>query len=329
MIVGPLKNNLQLSIIILSTLCLTLWINTLVFVSGSSIAENAPEHILYNFLFTQHLSFVFKQIIMLLVVVVGGVLLNFFAIRQEIISKANFLPCFFYILFSFSSNTGQSFDPILIANLFVIPALYFLMESYREEQALSDFFKAGFFMGLASFFYVHYLFLFPLSFIALIILRAFNWREWVILLMGLLAPYYIYIGLNYITTNDYTQAFLLISGALSNFQKPIVSEYDMAFLIMIVLLFLFAFFQGLTKGFGIKVKTKKTKFILIWMMAICILMVFFKHKSDWLLMPCIIPLSIIIGDYLAELRQLKIANTLLTLCLGAFVIIYFHSLGIL
>ncbi len=329
MIVGPLKNNLQLSIIILSTLCLTLWINTLVFVSGTSIEDSTPEHILYNFLFNRNLSFVFKQIIMLFVVIIGGVLLNMFAIRQEIVSKTNHLPSLFYILFSFASNTNHSFDPILIANIFVMPALFFLMESYREEQALSDFFKAGFFMGLASFFYVHYIFLFPLSFIALIILRAFNWREWISLLLGLLTPYYIYVALNYITVNDFTQSFSLISTVLSDFQKPLVSEYDMAFLIMIALLFVFALFQSLTKGFGVKVKTKKTKFILLWMMALCLLMVFFKHKSDWLLMPCIIPLSVIIGDYLAELRQLKIANTLLTLCLGAFVLVYFHAIGIL
>lgn len=329
MIVGPLKNNLQLSIIILSALCLTLWINTLVFVSGSSVTENTPEHILYNYLFNQNMSYVSKQVILLFSVIIGGILLNMFAIKQEIISKTNYLPSLFYILFSFSSNTSQSFDPILIANLFVIPALFFLMESYREEQALSDFFKAGFFMGLASFFYVHYLFLFPLSFIALIILRAFNWREWLILLLGLLASGYIYICLNYISSNDFTQSFGIISTVLTNFQKPLVSEYHLAFLIMIVLLFCFAFFQSLTKGFGVKVKTKKTKFILLWMMALCLLMAFFKHKSDWLLMPCIIPLSIIIGDYLAELRQLKIANTLLTLCLGAFVLVYFHAIGIL
>jgi hypothetical protein len=301
----------------------------LVFVSGSSVIDNAPEHILYNYIFNQNFSFLAKQILLLFVVIIGGVLLNLFAIRQEIISKTNYIPCLFYILFSFSSNASRSFDPILIANLFVIPALYFLIESYRVEQALSDFFKAGFFMGLASFFYVHYLFLFPLSFISLIILRAFNWREWIILFMGLITPYYIYIGLNYISTNDFHQSFSLMFNILSDFQKPLVSEYHMAFLIMIVLLFLFAFFQNLAQGFGVKVKTKKTKFILLWMMALCILMIFFKQKSDMILMPCIIPLSIIIGDYLAELRQLKIANTLLTLCLSAFVIVYFHSLGIL
>jgi hypothetical protein len=51
--------------------------------------------------------------------------------------------------------------------------------------------------------------------------------------------------------------------------------------------------------------------------------------SDMILLPCIIPLSIIIGDYISEIKQLKIANTLLVLFLGSFTIIYLHALGIM
>jgi hypothetical protein len=58
-------------------------------------------------------------------------------------------------------------------------------------------------------------------------------------------------------------------------------------------------------------------------------MMFFEQMSDMILLPCIVPLSIIIGDYVAEIKQIKIANTLLVLFFGGFVIIYLHALGMI
>lgn len=329
MIVGPLKNNAQLSVIILSVLCVALWLNTSIFSPGIAIYSNSPEHIAYHFLFQHFPFFWFNQIVKLLVIIGGAILVNILVIGQEITSKNNYLPAFFYILFAFSTSANPSIEPILIANLFIIPAFYFLMESYREEQALTAFFNAGFFMGLSVFFYVNYLLLFPLAFIALFILRAFQWREWVVLLMGLLVPVYIYCGLNYLGSNNFLETFALIRDVLTDLKKPLISEYHIAFLLVIVILFVFALFQNVAKGFGNKVKTKKTKLILLWMLLICIFLCFFDQNNNFILMPCMIPLSVLIGDYLAEIRQLKVSNTLLTLCLGAFILVYFHAIGIL
>ena len=48
-----------------------------------------------------------------------------------------------------------------------------------------------------------------------------------------------------------------------------------------------------------------------------------------LLLSSMIPLSILLGDYISEIRQLKIANTLLVLFMGTFVVVYFYALGII
>lgn len=329
MIVGPLKNNAQLSVIILTVICLALWLNNSFFSSEINIYSNSPEHIAYHFLFHHFPSFWFNQIIKLLVIIGGAILLNMLVISQEITSKTNYLPAFFYILFAFCSNTDSSINPILLANFFILPGLYFLMESYREEQALTAFFKAGLLMGLAAFFYVYYVFLYPLAFIALFVLRAFHWREWSILLLGLFTPIYIYCSLNYLGKNDFLQTFLLIQSVLVDLQKPLISEYHIAFLLVVTFLFLFSLFQNITKGFGNKVKTQKTKAILIWMFVFSFPLCFYRPNDHFILLPCIIPLSVLIGDYLAEIKQLKVSNTLLTIYLGAFVLVYFHSIGIL
>jgi hypothetical protein len=100
-------------------------------------------------------------------------------------------------------------------------------------------------------------------------------------------------------------------------------------MIMSILLFVFALFHYFGKGFGSKVKTQKTKYIMLWLLGLCVLMAFFEQLPDMLLLSSMIPLSILLGDYIAEIRQLKIANTLLVLFMGTFVLVYLYALGII
>lgn len=329
MIVGPLKNNAQLSVITLLIVCLGLWINSFLFTNHSLPDINHQEDILYHLFFDTLLSAKAKQIISLFIVLLGAFLVNFMTISQEITSKTNFLPSFIYILFAFTFSANNTVEPVLIANLFALPALYFLINSYRENQALSEFFKTGMLMGIASFFYIHYMYLFPICFAAMVILRAFNWREWCVLAIGLLTPLYVYLCLSYLSNNTVTDELQLMKASLTVIKTPIISEYYLVFLAILVLLVLLGIFNYVNKGFGSKIKTQKAKYILLWMLLFCLLMVFFEHPSDDLLLPCIIPLSIIIGDYLAEIKQLKIANTLLVLFMGGFAIVYLHILGVI
>ena len=329
MIVRPLKNNIQLSIIILLLLCFGTWGCSFMFENQDNSLINYKEHILYYLFFGKGLSILSNHLITLLVILLGAFFVNFLAIEQEVTSKTNYLPAFFYILFAFSASTKSTIEPLLVANIFILPALYFLMQSYRQDSALSAFFKAGLFMGLSSFFCIHYIIVFPLSFFALIILRPFNWREWSILLIGLITPLYIYASLSYLNTNQAFTVFNMMKEATSTMQKPIISEYYLTLIIVSCLTMGFGLIHYFGKGFGGKVKTQKTKYILLWLFAFCLLMGFFEQVSDMILLPCIIPMSILIGDYLSEIKQIKIANTLLFLFLAGFSIIYFHALGII
>jgi hypothetical protein len=178
----------------------------------------------------------------------GAFFINFLTIQQEISSKTNYLPAFFYIMFAFSASTKNIIEPILVANLFILPSLYFLINSYRQDYALSEFFKAGVFMGLASFFCIHYIVVFPLSLLSLIILRPFNWREWSVLLIGLVTPLYIYVSICYLATDNAFAVFSMMREATSTMQKPIMSEYYMGFVFIIILGFVFALFHYFRQG---------------------------------------------------------------------------------
>lgn len=329
MIVAPLKSSIQVSIIIILLLSIGLWSCTFLFVNTNSLILNYKEHILYSCFFLNDFVFSVNQFINFGVILLGAFLVNFLAIDQEITAKTNYFPAFFYVLFAFSASTSAIVEPVLTANLFILPALFYLINSYKKSEALTEFFKAGLFMGLGSFFCIHFITVFPLSLIALFILRPFNWREWSILLIGICTPLYIFMCVSYLTTNDVFTVFSMMQEATSSLQMPIISEYYVCFIGVIIIGLLLALLKYISKGFGGKVKTQKTKYILLWMFLLSVLMVFFEQMSDMILLPCIIPLSIILSDYIFEIKQLKIANTLLLLFLGSFSIIYLHAIGLI
>jgi hypothetical protein len=329
MIVGPLKNNIQASILMLLLVAFSAWIFTFYFVNPSPLDSNNDEHILFTLIFDSGHSFIFNQICTLLIILMGAFFINFIAIEQDIVAKTNYLPAFFYIIIAFSANTKTVIQPSLTANLFILPAMYFLINSYRKDNVITDVFKAGLFMGISSFFCIHYILAFPLTVISLIILRSFNWREWAVLFIGIVTPLYVYLCVCYLTSPNAFLIFDKMAMALNSIQQPLLSEYYIGFILMIAAIFVFAMFRYLAKGFGGKIKTQKTKYILIWMLLLSFVTVFFEQNSDMILLPCIIPLSILLGDYIAELKPLKFANTFIVLLMGGFLVIYLHLLNVI
>lgn len=327
MFVATLKNNFQTALMVLLSMSLLLWGISFKFVFVPITTHY--HHLFYDALFF-NIEYLFgKQVIILLSIVTGAFMINFLAISQEIISKNNYLPAFLYLLFGFSASTTHYIEPALIANLLLTPALYFIINSYRLEGTLTPFYNAGLFLGLALFFCTFYVFFIPVLFIALLITRSFVWREWLILLIGIITPIYLHMGFCYLNNEPIFIFFENLNQNLNNAQAPHFSEYHLVFLILIGFIFVLTLLHYFSKGFGNKIKTTKTKYIMLWLLIMGVAVSFYKQHSDMFFLPFIIPLSVLIGDYLAEIKQLKVANTLLFLILCGFAIIYAHALNVM
>jgi hypothetical protein len=94
-------------------------------------------------------------------------------------------------------------SPLLIANTFYILALADLMATYNRQQSAGYIFNAGIWIGIGSLFYFSYLVFILLAFIALSILRTFDFRERLMVLTGAAVPYLL-IGLYYFWTDNWS-----------------------------------------------------------------------------------------------------------------------------
>ena len=147
--------------------------------------------------------------------------------------------------------------------------------------------------------------------------------------MGMLCPLLFYMCLCYLSNDDVLTFYNRMTEAIHQLQLPAISGFYIGFLIITALLFIFALFHYFGKGFGGKIKAQKTKYVILWLLGLCLLMAFFEQLPDMILLSCGVPLSILLGDYIAEIKQLKTANTLLVVFMVTFVVVYFYALEII
>lgn len=330
MIVGLLKNKKQVSVLSLLFIGVSLFAYN--FAISPSFIEiyNIQDNLLYHLIFGDfNISSISYTVFNFVLISLGAFVINLVSINSEVVSKENLLPALFYFIFSFSAITSNQLQPILISNLFLILSLHFLYNSYRTDNALSDLFNVGFFMSMACCFYTYYVLIVALGLIGLFILKSFNWREWLCFVLGVILPLFFFMSFAYLNGSDFLKPFSLFSHALKHLSTPVFSEYYLILTSSFIFLILLSIGFYFKKGFGLRVKIQKAKFILIWLCVLCLIISLIDTTSSMFLLPCAIPFSIIIGDYIGEIKQLKVANTLLSIVIAGFAIICLHNLDVI
>lgn len=109
---------------------------------------------------------------------------------QRLFPKPNFLAGMSYLLITSFFPEWNLFSAGLLVNSLLIWALVKMMALYNTQSPKTQLFNMGILVGLASFLFFPAAAFVLLVFFALLLMRPFRFSEWVITLMGLLAPYY-------------------------------------------------------------------------------------------------------------------------------------------
>ena len=147
---------------------------------------------------------IFTTIVAIVLVFVQSFLINLLVSRYRMASELSLFPGVFYVLLTSCIPDFLYLSPILIANTFLLLAFYELFDTYRKHSTAAKIFNVGFFLGLASLTYFSYVLFLLLAILGLNILRAFRWKEIIILIIGFVVPYFLGGTIAFLTENwDY------------------------------------------------------------------------------------------------------------------------------
>lgn len=168
----------------------------------------APRHDgLFSIVLTRYVAPLNAAIVLLIyhVVVIAQVLrLNHLFGENRMYSKPNYLAAMVYIMLTGIFKEWSALTPALLDNLVVIWLYAMTVKLYNTSDPKTLLFNTGFIIGISILFYHPSALLILVALFALMVVRPFVMTELLVLLMGVVSPFYFIASWLYLTDSFHT-----------------------------------------------------------------------------------------------------------------------------
>lgn len=187
-----------------------------------------------------------------------AILINHLINSNNLLGRSTFLPALMYIVVSGLFTPFLFLSPPLLCNFLVIWLLYKLFGYYKGDEVKSVSYDAGMIVAVGTMLYLPFIYMFAAIWVALIIFRPFNWREWVASLIGFITIFFFLAVYYYM--NDRLGQFVEIWLPLgAKFPDRIaINYYNYLVLIPVIFILIFCFFKLRENFFKSYVQTRKS-----------------------------------------------------------------------
>lgn len=208
------RQNIFAQYAILLVVTLLMWASSFMNPVGMvSIDFNSPlSMVLYLWLKKEPLT---ATILAYLLMLGGGYMLNTILYNRRLIGQNTILPMFAYCILMSCSTETLGLSPIVIVNIFVIILMQQMMVPDTLHVSFDQIFNSAMVISIASLFYLPALTMLISLLLIVIIHSLYHWRHWVMLLLGLAAPYII-VFVVYFMSDSLTANSLVIRNELED-----------------------------------------------------------------------------------------------------------------
>jgi hypothetical protein len=264
----------------------------------------------HNLLGTDMLS----KLIALSMIVLAGFYLNRLNSLFGFLKERTQLPALIFVVINSSFIFLLRLTPALFAGILFLFFLEKVLFSYRKENLSYNFFEASFILSIATFFYMPAMFLWPVIFAGLMILRPVIWREWVLSFMGLILPFLLFFALQFIRLGEIQSSINLLIDQFSIIQISLDWDIpNMVFIAWLLVLILFGSGMILRTLANRKIFSRKTMLYLFWIFVFSIGSYgLIDNANAELILFSSIPVSFLISEYFLLLRSKRWKEILFT-----------------
>jgi len=217
--------------------------------------------------------------------------LNHLFTDHRMYSKVNYLPAMVYILLTGVFTEWSTLTPALIVNTILIWFYGKTIRLYNTPHPKTMLFNIGLLTAVSIILYHPSALLIPVAFFALMILRPFVITEWLVLVMGIIFPFYLLASYLYLTDRLYEikNYIPLWQITLPHIQNKIIFFVTIAAILIILFIGLF-YWQQENRRLLIQVRKN-------WVVLLAMLFVFlpspFINKNTGIesILLCIVPAS--------------------------------------
>lgn len=205
------ERNTGLQVIIILVVAVLLWIQPLAHPEPMPAPDGfAP---LYSLIYHIGLSPLVAVILAMLLVLLGGFFLNLIMTNVGLVSQNSLLPTLFYTLFM--SAQATTLTPMLLVGVLAISIIKMLMLHSTLLTISSDkIFGIAALIGICSLIYLPSVALLASYLLVVVNYRLYSWRDWMVLLLGLMAPFLPLWAVQYLS-DDLAAGFVSMGDTLA------------------------------------------------------------------------------------------------------------------
>lgn len=225
--------------------------------------------------------------------------------KYILLNERTYLPALFLVLLSGGWISQQGPHPVWIITLLVFLLIDTLFQLYRSNYALNKLYMAGFYIALGSIFYVPFVFYIFLVYVALVLLRPFIGREWLVPILGFATPYLFLLTYYFGFTEKWEHVITVILNNLDYyFQWPHLSAVMQIYIVLVALLIIIAS-AVLVRNLRIKkVRTRKYFELLLWIFIISVaLFLFLPNVGAEIMLVASLPTTYVFTEYMYHSRK--------------------------
>ncbi|HEY9115509.1 MAG TPA: DUF6427 family protein [Bacteroidales bacterium] len=285
---------------------------------------------LFLFLFQLTAFNIYLQISIALLITIGSALVvNQIAADFEFSSRFSSLAIFFFILCSSAFISFFSFNPILLANLFLFFFLKNIFSFPSSSTPITSTFNAGLLLGIASLFFAPLLIFLVFLWLAIIVHRMNDWRNFATSMIGILIPYlflftwYLWTESVFENANNLATAYFLIP----EIKFP---SYSLNLLITTIFMIVITVsgFSVLTHLREKNIKLRRNLMITLLYLVFTILLSILYQNINQTMLLIAIPASLILTNSVNPGKKMKIFNIVIYLLLALIVLNLYFNLGL-
>lgn len=201
------KHNEVLQIIIIVLTVVLLWapalLNPPVMQTGHDYAP------IYSLVYSALVSHpLLATILAMVLTIVEGFTLNLVLFNRKMLGNSTLLPTLLYIIAMSMVPAQMTLTPMILSNLILLLALNQLMVDDDLSATPDNIFNASMLISIATLCHTPLIMMLVALVVIFTIHGLFNWRYWMMLLLGFLAPYIISATAYYLTDRLYYVSYI-------------------------------------------------------------------------------------------------------------------------
>ena len=264
-----------------------------------------------SFELDKYLSPSLNIILATILVFIQALIFNKIVNTYGLLNKASFLAGMCYIVCASIFTPFLIFSPPLVCNFLLLFIFHKILRDFKSTDSISTMYDLGMTVAIGTIIYFPFVIFILLLWIALIVFKPFNWREWLSVALGFLTIVFL-LGVYYFWNNqilNYLEIWKPLSSKIPFYLRINVLDYIVLFpLVICTILGIISVRLKLFKSFVI---VRKTYQLLVFMFLIAIVSFYFnKEFRIFHFILAVVPVAIVLAHYFTHATKRWFYETL-------------------